>query len=186
MGALKFDLTQDELVSWFGADNVERSVREEAERLGFTGDTLEFLCDVGIPSTPKAEVSAPGGDVDLRASAGMPDSQWNVPEEARNWIILGNLTATTIALDAVTGHVYGFFEGAEDPVALHAGTSSLVYTVYAVQRALPEIAAQNSFDSRNAVVERVRRDVERRDPLPFSEDSEWVPSFEEIAMGMWS
>ncbi|MFF3172911.1 SUKH-4 family immunity protein [Streptomyces sp. NPDC057900] len=186
MSALKFDLTHDELVSRFGAENVERSVREEAGGLGFTGETLEFLCEVGIPSTPKAEVAAPGGSVDLRAIDEMSDSQWSVPKEALNWIILGNLTATTIALDTVTGLVYGFYEGAEDPVTLHADISSLAYTIYAVECALPEIAAQSSFDSREAIIQRVRREIEQRDPLPFSEDSEWVPSFEEIAMGMWS
>ncbi|MEV7283005.1 SUKH-4 family immunity protein [Streptomyces sp. NPDC093252] len=186
MSTLAFELTHDELVSWFGTENVQLSPRNEAEALGFTGPTLEFLCTVGIPSTPKAEVGAPGKETSLRASDEMTGQQWTVPEEARNWIIIGNLTATTLALDTATGTVYGFYEGAEDPVSLHTDISSLAYTIYAVKRALPEIAAQSSFDGREAVLQRVQHDIEQHDPLPFGEDSEWVASFEEIAMGMWT
>ncbi|MEU3302273.1 SUKH-4 family immunity protein [Streptomyces sp. NPDC006678] len=186
MSALKFDLTYDELVSWFGTEKVDRSVRADAEALGFSGATLDFLCTVGIPSTPKAEVGVPGKEASLRAFDEMSRDQWTVPDEARNWIILGNLTASTITLDTVTGTVYGFYEGEEDPVPFHADVSSLVYTIYAVKRALPDVAAANSFDEREAVIQRVRREIEQRDPLPFSEESEWVASFEEIAMGMWT
>lgn len=186
MSELKFDLTYEELVSWFGTANVERSVLTEAEALGFSGPTLRFLSTVGIPSTPKAEVGAPGKEACLRAFDEMDRDQWTVPEESKNWIILGNLTATTVTLDRVTGTVYGFYEGAEEPVPLHADVSSLAYTIYAVKRALPEVSAADSFAARDVVVQRVRREIERRDPLPFSEDSEWVASFEEISMGMWS
>ncbi|MFI9780796.1 SUKH-4 family immunity protein [Streptomyces sp. NPDC051956] len=186
MNGLKFELTYDELVSWFGTENVARSVRADAEALGFSGPTLDFLCSVGIPSTPKAEVGAPSKEASLRAFDEMADEQWTVPEESRNWIVLGNLTATTIALDTVTGTVYGFYEGAEGPVPLHADVSSLAYTIYAVKRALPEVAVQSSFDEREAVIQHVQQDIERHDPLPFGEDSEWVASFEEIAMGMWT
>ncbi|MGW0860126.1 SUKH-4 family immunity protein [Streptomyces sp. NPDC002690] len=186
MSGLTFDLTHDELVSWFGVANVERSVRAEAEELGFGGKTLGFLCDVGIPSTPRAEVAAPGIEVALRAIDEIPDSHWDVPQEARSWIVIGNLTATTIALDTVSGVVYGFYEGAGAPVALHADVSSLACTIHAVKRALPGIAERDSYDGREEIMRRVRQDIERRDPLPFSEGSEWLPSFEEIAMGMWS
>ncbi|MFD3564085.1 hypothetical protein ACFWVU_31165 [Streptomyces sp. NPDC058686] len=48
------------------------------------------------------------------------------------------------------------------------------------------VAVQSSFDGREAVIQRVQRDIERHDPLPFGEDSEWVASFEETTMGMWS
>lgn len=54
----------------------------------------------------------------------MSREQWTVPEESRNWIILGNLTATTVTLDTATGTVFGFYEGFEDPVALHTDVSS--------------------------------------------------------------
>ncbi|MGW6403645.1 SUKH-4 family immunity protein [Streptomyces sp. NPDC055134] len=192
MNGLKFELTFDELVTWFGTENVERSVRADAEALGFSGPTLDFLCSVGIPSTPKAEVGAPSKEASLRAFDEMADEQWTGPEESRNWIVLGNLTATTIApdtdtdTDTVTGTVYGFYEGAEGPVPLHVDVSSLAYTIYAVKRALPAVAVQSSFDGREAVIHRVQQDIERHDPLPFGEDSEWLASFEEIAMGMWT
>ncbi|MFJ3994702.1 hypothetical protein ACIPWY_39585 [Streptomyces sp. NPDC090032] len=48
------------------------------------------------------------------------------------------------------------------------------------------VAVQSSFDGREAVVQRVQRDIECHVPLLFGEDSVWVVSFEEIAMGMWS
>ncbi|MFF1401286.1 SUKH-4 family immunity protein [Streptomyces sp. NPDC058287] len=177
MNGLKFELTYDELASWFGSENVERSVRADAEALGFSGHTLDFLCAVGIPSTPKAEVGAPSKEASLRAFYEIADEQWTVPERSRNWIVLGNLTATTVAVDTVTGTVYGFYEGAEDPVPLHADVSSLAYTIYAVKRALPEIAVQSSFVGRKAVVQRVQQDIERHVLFPSAKTaSGWPPS----------
>ncbi|MFC9606287.1 SUKH-4 family immunity protein [Streptomyces niveus] len=171
----------------FGTDRVERSVREDAEALGFTGATLDFLCSTGIPSTLKAEVGAPGKESSLRAFAEMSREQWTVPEESRNWIVLGNLTATTVTLDTATGTVFGFYEGFEDPIALHADVSSLAYTIYAVKRALPRIASLNTFDERDAVIQSVRHEITILDPLPFAhEDGEWNAAIEEIAMGMWT
>jgi hypothetical protein len=187
MSTLKFDLTYDELVSYFGTDRVERSNRKEAEALGFTGPTLDFLCNVGIPSTLKAEVGAPGKNCSLRAFDEMSREQWIVPEDSKNWIILGNLVSTTVTLDTFTGTVHGFYEGFEKPVTLHTDVSSLAYTIYAVKRSLPEIALLNTFDEREAVIESVRRDIKESDPLPFAhEDGEWNAAFEEIAMGMWT
>ncbi|WP_069628787.1 SUKH-4 family immunity protein [Streptomyces niveus] len=187
MGTLTFDLSYDDLVDCFGPDRVERSVREDAEALGFSGPTLEFLCFTGIPSTLKAEVGAPGKETSLRAFREMSREQWLVPEESWNWIILGNLTATTVTLDTATGTVFGFYEGSEEPVALHTDVSSLAYTIYAVKRALPHIARLGTFDERNSVIQSVRQEIATRDPLPFAhEDGEWNAAIEEIAMGMWT
>ncbi|MFI7009280.1 SUKH-4 family immunity protein [Streptomyces sp. NPDC050145] len=185
MYGLRFDLTHAELVSEFGAERVERSVRSDAEALGFSGSTLDFLCAVGVPSTPKAEIGAPGRAPVLRAFDVMDRDQWTVPEESRSWIVLGNLTATTVTLDTVTGAVHGFYEGADAPTPLHADVSSLAYTVYAVQRALPEVARAASFDGRESVIRRMQEEIERADPLPFGGESEWPALFDEIAMGMW-
>ncbi|WP_405795645.1 SUKH-4 family immunity protein [Streptomyces sp. NBC_01506] len=187
MSTLTFDLSYNDLVDCFGADRVERSVREDAEALGFAGPTLDFLCSTGIPSTLKAEVGAPGKEISLRAFDEMSREQWTVPEESRNWIILGNLTATTVTLDTATGTVFGFYEGFEDPVALHTDVSSLAYTLYAVKLALPQIAGLSTFDERNTVIQSVRHQIDDRDPLPFAhEDGEWNAAIEEIAMGMWT
>ncbi|MEV8329918.1 SUKH-4 family immunity protein [Streptomyces niveus] len=187
MSTLAFDLSYDDLVDCFGPDRVERSVREDAQILGFTGPTLEFLCSTGIPSTPKAELGAPGREISLRAFGEMSREQWTVPKESRNWIILGNLTATTVTLDTATGTVFGFYEGFEDPVALHADVSSLAYTIYAMKRALSEIAGLGTFDERNTIIQSVRQEIDARDPLPFAhEGGEWNAAFEEIAMGMWA
>ncbi|MEV0777228.1 SUKH-4 family immunity protein [Streptomyces sp. NPDC050428] len=187
MSTLTFDLAYDDLVDCFGTDHVERSVREDAEALGFTGPTLDFLCSTGIPSTLKAEVGAPGKEINLRAFDEMPREQWTVPDESRNWIILGNLTATTVTLDTATGTVFGFYEGSEEPVALHADVSSLAYTLYAVKRALPHIAGLGTFDERNTIIQSVRQEITACDPLPFAhEDGELNAAIEEIAMGMWA
>lgn len=187
MSNLTFDLSYDELVGCFGQDRVERSVRDDAEALGFTGPTLDFLCSTGVPSTLKAEIGAPGKEISLRAFDEMSRDQWTVPEESKNWIILGNLTATTVTLDTTSGTVFGFYEGFEDPVALHTDVSSLAYTLYSVKRALPEIAALSTFDERNTVIQSIRQEIDARDPLPFAhEDGEWNAAVEEIAMGMWT
>lgn len=187
MSTLTFDLSYDDLVDCFGPDRVERSVREDAAALGFTGPTLEFLRSTGIPSTLRAGVGAPGKEISLRAFGEMSREQWRVPEESRNWIILGNLSATTVSLDTATGAVFGFDEGFEDPVALHADVSSLAYTIYAVKCALAEIAGLSAFDERNTVIQSVRQEIDDRDPLPFAhEDGEWNATLEEIAMGMWA
>jgi hypothetical protein len=186
-GALRFPLTHEALVSVFGHSRVDRSDRQAAEELGFSGPTLHFLCSTGLPSTPKAEIGAPGKVCKLRALDEMPQDGWECPEEAANWIILGNMPATTVTLDSASGAVYGFYEGFDDPVEMHSDVSSLAYTIYAVKRALPDVAVAGTYEERAAVIDAVQQYITERDPLPFAhEGGEWNAAFDEIAMGMWT
>ncbi|MGI5403633.1 SUKH-4 family immunity protein [Streptomyces sp. CA-135486] len=187
MDSLLFELTYEELVSYFGVSRVHRSDRREAEALGFSGPTLEFLCTVGLPSTPKSELEAPGGECILRALDEMPREDWNTPKEAKNWIVFGAMPSSSLALDSVTGRVFGFYEGYGEIVSMHSDISSLAYAIYAVKKVLPEIALCKSYEERAAIIDAVRLHIAERDPLPFAqEDSEWGVAFDEIAMGMWT
>ncbi|GAA2452197.1 SUKH-4 family immunity protein [Streptomyces macrosporus] len=187
MSNVRFSLTHEEIVSVFGAEQVSRSDRNEAEDLGLSGPTLEFLCTVGLPRMPKAEISAPHGKVRLRDLENASQESHGYSEEILEWIILGNLPGSTLALDPVTGIVHGSYDDFETHMPLHSDVSSLAYTVYAVKRILPEVAAAADQEERDELVDGLQRFIAERDPLPFAdEDSEWNGAFDEIAMGMWT
>ncbi|MFP8905431.1 SUKH-4 family immunity protein [Streptomyces atacamensis] len=187
MKTLKFSLDHEELVSVFGSEQVSRSDRSEAESLGISGPTLDFLCTVGFPRMPKAEISAPGGRTLLRDLENSSQELRDYPEEVMEWIVLGNLPGSTLALDPATGVVHGSYDDFETHTPLHSDVSSLAYTVYAVKKILPEVAAAAGQDERDEIIDTLQQFISERDPLPFSdEDSEWAGAFDEIAMGMWT
>ena len=187
MSNLRFTLAYEDLVSVFGTSNVHRSDRKEVEALGFSGETLEFLCTVGLPSMPQAELEAPGGDCLLWDPEEEPEGGWDLPEETRKWVILGNMPGSMLALDPDSGIVYGSYGDFEEYIPMHSDISSLSYTIYATKKALREISLANTYEERKNIIESVKREIIERDPLPFEhKDSEWRASFEEIAMGMWS
>ncbi|MFP8886064.1 SUKH-4 family immunity protein [Streptomyces mangrovi] len=190
MRELRFSVTHDELVAVFGAGRVSRSDRREAEVLGLSGPTLEFLCTVGLPSMPKAEIAAPGGDCLLWGMDEPREKGQGRSGETWNWVVLGNMPGSTLFLDPATGTVHSSYGDPSDPgqrIALHSDVSSLAYTVHAVKKALPGIAAAATYEQREEMTEEIRRYIDERDPLVFAyEDSEWAGAFDEIAMGMWT
>lgn len=184
---LRFTVTHEDLVGAFGPARVNRADQAEAQRLGFSGDTLEFLCSTGLPAMPKAEIDVPGGECNLRAWDELSKIGWDCPDESKNWIILGNMPATIVTLDAVTGKTFGFYEGFDEYIAMHSDVSSLAYTIYAVKEMLPRVAACTSYEERAEIVDSVQEFISTRDPLPFAhEGGEWNAAFDEIAMGMWT
>ncbi len=187
VNGLRFSITHDELVAVFGAECVSRSDRREAEEFEFSGPTLEFLCTVGLPSMPKAEVAAPGGECLLWDPDEARENGREQHGETRGWVVLGNMPGSTLALDPVTGVVHGSHDDFETHMPLHSDVSSLAYTIHAVKRSLPEIAVAAGQGERDEIIDGLQRFIAERDPLPFAdEDSEWNGAFDEIVMGMWT
>ncbi|MGY3200464.1 hypothetical protein [Streptomyces sp. TE5632] len=86
MKSSMLSLSHQELLSRLGSDRVERCVRDHAKALGSAGPTLGFLCDVGVPSMPKAETGAPGADAHHRAFDAVQGGQRRACEEAKDGI----------------------------------------------------------------------------------------------------
>lgn len=136
-----------------------------------------------------------------RAGLGADDSinlaEWygtrgTVPEECRNWLVLGLFADTTLALAPDSGTVYSLGDGETQLVyaPIHRDVESLVHTLTKFERLRQELAddAEDAEDAEDveARMDALRAEITEFDPLPFEDhESQWNLALEEVIDGIW-
>ncbi|MCM2411078.1 SUKH-4 family immunity protein [Streptomyces sp. RKAG290] len=188
-----FELSREELIQTFGEERVHQAPSETAQAAGFSGETLTFLTDTGLPenefiSFPELD----GADGGFRpVSVEELGSTWNLPVAAAHWVFLGNFEISAIVADTRTGELYQLAEGIMRPVPLHRDLSSLVHTIRELSKivgSLPEDYEDDEelIEALGESLDALKSEIGRRDPRPFSnEHCEWVEIVTNIGAGMW-
>nr|WP_237518936.1 SUKH-4 family immunity protein [Streptomyces sp. SID5910] len=110
------------------------------------------------------------------------------PRDAGGWPVIGWLLSAHLALDPGSGTVYAVDPDEGTVRELHTDVSSLVRVTVQFQRLLDEFTfgddEEAGFERLEREVERVRRETDGVDPLPFRDDETvWSVVGDEIAMG---
>ena len=182
---MEFAVTSDGMLETFGLAGVVFFLSYESEGNQLDRRTAEFLSRVGLPDNQyfmaKASV---GQEESIRLESWFGSERGTLPQECREWLVLGHFVASLIALDPVSGKVYAFGEG--EPLDayehLHRDVESLAYALYLFGK-FEEEGDEEEVEQR---VERLRSRIEAFDPLPFAdEQSQWNLIFEEVIDGIW-
>ncbi|MEU7474113.1 SUKH-4 family immunity protein [Streptomyces sp. NPDC044984] len=188
-----FETSHDKLIQTFDEKQIHQVPARAAQAAGFSGETLTFLTDTGLPenqfiSFPTFDGAGPGfRPVALEELGGT----WNLPASATSWVFLGNFEISAIAADTQTGELYQFAEGIMRPIPLHGDLSSLVHTITELTKivtGLPEDYDDDKdfLDSLGETLDALKGEIDRQDPRPFADEhSEWVEIVTNIGAGMW-
>jgi hypothetical protein len=188
-----FETSRDELIQTFGEKQIHRVPATAAQAAGFSGDTLAFLTDMGLPENQF--ISFPtfdGTDPRFRpVSFEELGSDWNLPASATNWVFLGNFEISAVAADTQTGELYQFTEDIMRPIPLHGDLSSLVYTITELTKiveSLPEDYDDDEdfLESLGETLDALKGEIGLQDPRPFTDErSEWAAIVTNIGAGTW-
>ncbi|GAA1279595.1 SUKH-4 family immunity protein [Streptomyces aureus] len=188
-----FELSRDDLVQAFDEEQVRQVPTEVGQAVGFSGETLGFLTEVGLPENEF--VSFPefdGADSGFRPiSLEELGSTWNLPASAANWVLLGNFEISAIVADTQTGEVHQLAEGIMRPIPLHKDLSSLVYTITQLTKivgSLPEDYEDDEelLEGLGETLDTLKSEIRLRDHRPFGDEhSEWVEIVTNVGAGMW-
>lgn len=184
---MNFAVTPDEVLATFGLSGVVCFPRYNAAHHQVNERTTLFLSSVGLPDA-EWFMSKAG----LRAGDSINLAEWysnrgKVPDECRNWLVLGLFAETTLALAPDSGTVYSLGDGETQLVyaPIHRDVESLVYTLTKFESLRQQLAADDTEDV-EARLDALRAEISEFDPLPFEDDdSQWNLALEEVIDGIW-
>ena len=183
---MSFVVSPDEVVATFGLSGVVYFPHYSAAHHRVEDRTALFLSTVGLPDTEWFMSKAGLGAADSIGLSEWYGNRGSVPDECRNWLVLGLFAETTLALAPDSGTVYSLGDG-ETRLAyapLHRDVESLVYTLTKFQNLRQQLA--DDVESIEARVDALRAEIARFDPLPFEDDeSQWNLALEEVIDGIW-
>lgn len=188
-----FELSRDELVQTFGEEHLHRVPAIMAQAAGFSGETLAFLTENGLPENQFISFPTPDGtDSGFRpVSPEALGDTWTLPADATDWVFLGNFEISAVTADTRTGELYELAEDIMPPVPLHGDLSSLVYTITELTKivaSLPEDFEDDEefLESLGETLDTLKGEIGLRDPRPFGDErSEWVEIVTQIGAGVW-
>jgi hypothetical protein len=188
-----FETSHDELIQTFGEEQLHQVPARAAQTAGFSGETLAFLTDTGLPENQFISFPTFAGAEPVFRPVSFEElgGTWNLPDGANNWVFLGNFEISAIAADTQTGELYQFAEGIMRPIPLHSDLSSLVHTITELTKivtSLPEDYDDDEdfLDSLGETLDALKAEIGLRDPHPFADEhSEWLEIVTNIGAGMW-
>ncbi|MGY1583728.1 SUKH-4 family immunity protein [Streptomyces sp. MN13] len=192
-----FDLDHESLTDVVGEENVHLLPQSTAEQYGFTGETLGFLTEVGIPSSEEWEL--PFGlpaDFDpelLWDRASREQRGWTFPAGVKAVVPIGNFPVNAVVIDPGTGVVYQYTDALQEIVPIHRDLSSLARTLTAFVGYIESYeqadgeSPEGEDARRQREVETLLADIKQADPLPFAHElSEWNELFENLSTGVYT
>ncbi|MFI6358042.1 SUKH-4 family immunity protein [Streptomyces sp. NPDC050743] len=192
-----FSLDHDSLAEVVGEEDVHLLPEDTAAQYGFSGETLTFLTEVGIPSSEDWEI--PFGipeafDPDLvwdRASRA--ERGWTFPEGVDKVVPIGNFPINAVVIDPETGVVYQYTDATQELIPIHQDLSSLAKTVVSFVGYIDSFERAEGEDPEHEdarrwqEVEALMADIRRIDPLPFAHAySEWNELFDNLGTGIYT
>jgi hypothetical protein len=177
---------------------VEEAVRlpeATARQYGFTGETLDFLVHVGLPTAEQWELSfglteefRPGFLWDCAAHA---EQGWRTPGGVEKVVKIGVFPINAVVIDPATGVVYQYTEGGRQVIPIHGDISSLAKTVISFLGYIEAYTGDGDEEYEDArrrnEVQALRAEIRSVDPLPFSHEySEWVELFDNLEGGIYT
>ncbi|GHE24098.1 SUKH-4 family immunity protein [Streptomyces thermodiastaticus] len=193
-----FNIDHDELVNVELVEEVDRLPEATARQYGFTGETLDFLVNVGLPTTEEWEFSfglpedfKPGFIWDCAEHA---EQGWRTSAGVEKFVKIGVLPISAVVVDPATGVVYQYSEGDRQVIPIHGDVSSLVKTVISFLNYVGSYNGDDDdedndygYDRRSSEVQALKDEIQRIDPLPFAhEHSEWIELFDNIEAGVYT
>lgn len=184
---MSFAGSPDELLATFGLSGVVYFPRYESADNRLDARTADFLSRVGLPDDEHFKSKAAvGQEESINLAQWFRPEDGPLPEECREWLVLGYFAASLITLAPDSGKVYAFGEG--EPLdaytQLHRDVESLVYAL----RLFKEFDGHEREDDSDIEeqVERLRAQITAFDPLPLEDDqSQWNLVFDEVIEGIW-
>jgi hypothetical protein len=193
-----FDVDHAALVEVVGTDNVFRLPEATAVRYGFSGETLDFLARVGIPSAEDFEFSF-GLPAEYDAGfvwdcAERAEQGWTFPDGVEKVVKIGNFPINAVVVDPATGLVYQYTDAAKEAIPVHGDVSSLARTMISFlgyidsySRGEDEDDEDVEYARRKREVDAMTADIRLTDPLPFAHEySEWVELFDNLEGGIYT
>ncbi|MFJ8545378.1 SUKH-4 family immunity protein [Streptomyces sp. NPDC093586] len=187
-----FDVTRGELADTFGEHRLATLPATAFPPLAADTGGARLLRTVGVPTGTLSlrEPDEESGRLPLVQEVVDPEDFEAASRGAGGWPVIGWLLGAHLALDPGSGKVYAFDPDEETVRELHTDVSSLVRVTVRFQRLLDEFSfgddgdEEAGFERLEREVERVRRETDALDPLPFRDDETvWSVVGEEIAMG---
>ncbi|GJF23419.1 MULTISPECIES: SUKH-4 family immunity protein [Streptomyces] len=187
-----FDVTRGELADIFGEDRLATLPATAFPPLAADTEGARLLQTVGVPTGTLSlrEPDGESGRLPLVRDVVDAEDFEAAARDAGDWPVIGWLLNAHLALDPAGGKVYAFDPDEETVRELHTDASSLVRVTVRFQRLLDEFTfgddgdEEAGFERLEREVERVRRETDGVDPLPFQDDETlWSVVGDEIAMG---
>ncbi|EST25080.1 SUKH-4 family immunity protein [Streptomyces niveus] len=183
---MDFAVTPDEVITTFGLSGVVYFPRYNTAHHQVNDRTALFLSGVGLPDTEWFMSKA-----SLVASDSISLAEWyaargDVPDECRNWLVLGLFADTTLALAPESGTVYSLGDGETHLLhaPIHRDVESLVYTLTKFESLRLQLA--DGAEDVETRMDALRAEISEFDPLPFEDvDSQWNLALEEVIDGIW-
>ncbi|MFG2174451.1 SUKH-4 family immunity protein [Streptomyces niveus] len=183
---MNFAVTPDAVRTAFGLSGVVHFPRYDAVRDHVDDRTALFLSCVGLPDSEwfmsRAGLSATDS-IDLTA---WYRDRGRVPDECRDWLVLGLFAETTLALAPGSGTVHSVGDGETHLVyaPIHRDVESLVYALTKFENLRRQLGRDS--EGVEARVDGLRAEITEFDPLPFADDeSQWNLALEEVVDGIW-
>ncbi|MEV8352008.1 SUKH-4 family immunity protein [Streptomyces niveus] len=185
-GIMNFAVTPDAVRAAFGLAGVVHFPRYDAVRNHVDDRTALFLSCVGLPDC-EWFMSKSG----LREADSVDLTEWyrdkgGVPDECRDWLVLGLFAETTLALAPGSGtvHSIGDTEGRLVYAPIHRDVESLVYALTKFEILRRQLSGGS--EGVEARVDSLRAEITGFDPLPFADgESQWNLAVEEVIDGIW-
>ncbi|MFE9458635.1 SUKH-4 family immunity protein [Streptomyces californicus] len=193
-----FDVDRRVLVASVGEEHIHRLSVGAAGRYGFTGETLRFFTEVGIPSAEDYELSfSLPGEFErgyIRHRATEENLGWKFPEGVEALIKIGHFPINAVVIDPATGVVHQYTDASMEAIPIHADVSSLVKTISSFvgyvenyTRGECEDDEDVEYIRRKREVDDIRNAIRLVDPLPFAHEySEWVELFDNLDGGIYT
>ncbi|MEU9590323.1 SUKH-4 family immunity protein [Streptomyces sp. NPDC048219] len=186
-----FDVTRGELADIFGEDRLATLPATAFPPFAADTEGARLLGTVGVPTGTLSlrEPDEESGRLPLVRDVVHAEDFETAPRGAGGWPVIGWLLNAHLALDPGSGTVYAVDPDEETVRELHTDVSSLVRVTVRFQRLLEEFTfgdddEEAGFERLDREVERVRRETDGLDPLPFQDDETvWSVVGDEIAMG---
>ncbi|MEU0333997.1 SUKH-4 family immunity protein [Streptomyces sp. NPDC006193] len=192
-----FRVDHETLADTVGEDEVYRLSESTAAQYGFTGETLAFLVDTGLPSAE-----------DYEFSFGLPDEfdpgfiwdcaegrehGWTFPDGVEKVVKIGTFPVNAVVVDPRTGIVYQYTDATEEAIPVHGDLSSLAKTMMSFLGYISSCSPGEDQDEDEEYARRKREvgaltnEIRLVDPLPFSHEySEWVELFDNLEGGIFT
>ncbi|MEV8408608.1 SUKH-4 family immunity protein [Streptomyces niveus] len=185
-GIMNFAVTPDAVRTAFGLAGVVHFPRYDAVRNHVDDRTALFLSCVGLPDCEWFMSKAGLRETDSVDLAEWYRDKGGVPDECRDWLVLGLFAETTLALAPGSGTVYsiGDAEGRLVYAPIHRDVESLVYALTKFENLRRQLS--DDGEGVEARVDSLRAEITEFDPLPFADDeSQWSLAVEEVIDGIW-
>ncbi|WP_405676089.1 SUKH-4 family immunity protein [Streptomyces sp. NBC_01511] len=183
---MHFAVTPDEVLTAFGLSGVVYFPRYKAAHSHLDDRTALFLSSVGLPDAEWFMSKAGLTEADSINLAEWYSDKGGVPDECRDWLVLGLIAETTLALAPDSGTVHSLGDGETQLVyaPIHRDVESLVYTLTRFE----SVRRQLAYDTEDveARMDALRTEISGFDPLPFEDgESQWNLALEEVIDGIW-